>query len=133
MEPQTSVDFGGHSMSIELPALVHVRFAGEIQEDETRTFLERCREGIGDSPFAILCETHELRTVTPASRKVFAEGFKQMPLRGVAFVGASLRTRAIVTFVVGAINVVRPAEAKLQTSFFEDRDEAKSWLSTVVT
>ena len=115
---------GPHAASFD-EALVHLRFTNNIEEEHAAEVIEFCSVSSQKAPFAIICTTPDMKNVTPKARKVFADGFKELPVVAAAFVDASIRTRAIVTFVVTAINVFR--SKKMLFAFFDAEGEARDW------
>lgn len=106
-------------------AVVYLRFTNNIEAEHAADVIGFCSSSAQQSPFAIICATPEMKNVTPKARKVFADGFKELPVVAAAFVDASIRTRAIVTFVVTAINVFR--SKKMLFAFFDAEGDAREW------
>ncbi len=123
-----ALEIGPHRFDFQPPALVYLSFVDNIDDAHAATVIEACGRSTAKKPFAIVCHTPGMKNVTPRARKVFADGFKKMPLVAAAFVDASIRTRAIVTFVVTAINVFR--SKKMAFAFFDREEEAKTWAIT---
>jgi hypothetical protein len=121
------LEIGPHRFGFSPPSTVRLLFAGDIEEEHARRVIDAIRRTTSERPFAILLETPGLKSVTPSARKAFADGFKAMPLVGAAFVGASIRTRAIATFVITAINVFR--DTKMTVVFSETEDDARAWIA----
>jgi hypothetical protein len=119
------VSIGPHMFRFEPPNLVFLSFSDEIDERHAAQVIDACAGSSEQRPFAIVCRTPGMKNVSPKARKVFADGFKGMPVVAAGFVDASIRTRAIVTFVVTAINVFR--ERKMGFGFFDSEEDARRW------
>lgn len=129
MSSSETVSIGSHTFRLHPPSVVVIRYVGTLEEDHAQRITDLCRE-TAKRPFAIVCDTKELAGVSPQARRRFAEGFKGVPLVAAAFVRASLRTRALGTFVVTAINMMR--DTKISTGFFDDEPAAEAWALNVV-
>ncbi len=119
------VAIGPHRAAFHAPSTMHLTFTGDIEAEHAARVIEECGTQTEGKPFIILLHTPGMKGVSPQARKVFADGFKEMPLVAAGFIGASIRTRAIATFVVAAINVLR--DKKMAVSFFDDDNAARSW------
>ncbi|MBX7196660.1 MAG: hypothetical protein U0234_28790 [Sandaracinus sp.] len=124
-----TVHIGEHTFRLHPPSVVVLRYVGTLEEEHAQRITDLCRE-TSRRPFAIVCDTAQLAGVSPPARRKFAEGFKGVPLVAAAFVRASMRTRALATFVVTAINMMR--DTKIATGFFEDEGAAETWALGIV-
>lgn len=124
-----TVHIGEHTFRLHPPSVVVLRYVGTLEEDHAQRITDLCRE-TSRRPFAIVCDTAQLAGVSPPARRKFAEGFKGVPLVAAAFVRASMRTRALATFVVTAINMMR--DTKISMGFFDDEQAAETWAVGVV-
>lgn len=123
--PTTDLAIGPHRFRFDPPDIVVLSFSDEIDDVHAAEVIDGCAKSSSKQPFAIVCYTPALKNVSPKARKVFADGFKELPVVAAAFVDASIRTRAIVTFVVTAINVFR--FRKMGFGFFDTEKEARAW------
>lgn len=121
----SDLPIGPHHFRFEPPDVVVLSFSDEIDEGHASQVIAACATSSARQPFAIVCHTPGMKNVSPKARKVFADGFKEMPVVAAGFVDASIRTRAIVTFVVTAINVFRTR--KMGFGFFDTETEARAW------
>jgi hypothetical protein len=123
----SELSIGPHGFVPEDPQTVRLKFVGVIEGEHARRAIAESEKATGGKPFVILCETHGMKNVTPDARKVFADGFGKAPLAAVAMIGSNIRTRAIATFVITAINVFRTT--KLNVAFFDDEPAARKWVA----
>jgi len=119
------IAIGPHAATFDPPSTVLLTFTGDIEDIHAAKVIEACAHYSAGKPFTILLHTPGMKSVTPKARKVFADGFKDMPLVAAGFTSASIRTRAIATFVVAAINILRTE--KMAVGFFEGDDPARVW------
>jgi hypothetical protein len=113
-------------VTLEAPRIVRVRFTGMVDAPDATHMAEQTIRAVGHQPYAILCETPDLKGLTPAARKQFATEFGRLPLVCVAMLRPSLPTRALATFIVAAINILRPKQ-RMELAFFEDDVGAVTW------
>ena len=117
---------------VEGPQLVRLRFTGLVDEHDAIKAVAQSAAAVGEQPYAILCETPNLKGLTPKARKAFADGFGKVDLVAVAMIRPSLPTRALSTFVVAAINILRP-KRRMEIAFFDEDDTARRWATGLLT
>jgi hypothetical protein len=118
-------------LEVLAPRLVRLRFTGLVDEHDAVRAVRDSANAAGRRPYAILCETPKLKGLTPGARKAFANEFGGVPLIAVALVNASMPTRALSTFVVAAINILR-RDHRLEIGFHDDAAAARTWLESVL-
>ena len=122
--------FGQHRVRLLPPDLVHVKFCGDITRDEARdlsVWLSSVCKGI-DRRY--LVDLRRVGHISPESRNELAinrnpldvgDGF----LVDVAFIGASLRVKVLMTTIVGQATIA--SKVKLRTYYFGSLLQALQW------
>lgn len=121
-----SVTDGLIGVSLEAPRVVRVCFTGMVDAPDATRMAEQSVHAVNHQPYVILCETPNLKGLTPAARKQFATEFGRLPLVAVAMLRPALPTRALATFIVAAINIIRPKQ-RMEIAFFDDDGAATTW------
>jgi hypothetical protein len=122
--------FGQHRVRFVPPDLVHVKFSGDLVRDEARdlsVWLSSLCKGI-DRRY--LVDLRKVGQISPESRHELAinrrpveadDGF----LVDVAFIGASLRVKVLMTTIVGQATIA--SKVKLRTHYFGSLPQALQW------
>lgn len=121
--------FVGHN--VEGPHVIRLHFTGLVDGPDGYTSAKACRDAFGESAFAMMVETPQLKGLTPLARKTFADLYSNLPVVACALLRASLPTRAVSTFIVAAINIFR-RDRRMELACFDDDDEARAWCEKVI-
>jgi hypothetical protein len=113
----------------ESPGLYVVHLVGEVGAGLPRALYDEVRRTIDGDPFVLLLvHVARIGRVDPRARHGAIEEARAIPLRGVAFVGASFPFRALATLVHNAGNLLG-GKADNQLRFFADEPAARAWLA----
>ena len=122
--------FGRHRVRFLPPDLVHIVFEGDVSRSEARgisEFFASATEGI-DTRY--LVDLRKLGTIAPDGRRELAA--QRKPPRtdrdyrvDLAFIGANLRTKVLMTVVVAAASIA--SNVKVRTHYFAGMADALAW------
>jgi hypothetical protein len=122
--------FGLHRVRFLPPDLVHVKFGGDLSRDEARdlsVWISSLCKGI-DRRY--LVDLRKVGQISPESRHELAIhrnplGSDDNCLVDVAFIGASLRVKVLMTTIVGQATIT--SKVKLRTHYFGSLPQALQW------
>ena len=86
-------------------------------------------QGAGRDHCFILLDFSELEGFDPQVRKRAAAMLKDLPLRGTAVFGASLRARLAAKLIITASNLFRQQPDLNPMNFVKTEDEARAWIA----
>ena len=122
---------GSHNapLRIETPDLLVVELIGDLDASDTaRMAADARRLGSGRAWVLMLCDISRIGGLTSEARRVMADGFRSIPLRGIAFHGGNPRHRAQSTLMANAMNLLNDRREESPFKFFLSESEARLWI-----
>lgn len=115
------------------PSSVRSSSRGELQEDETRAFMEAIEKKVsGNAYFTWEVDVTELTGMAAAARRVCAEHLRRLPDRAIAVVGGKFAQKILVKLVTTAVSMLDPTQRNNVVSFFPNSESAQAWLHEYV-
>lgn len=133
INPGRSQQRQGHlnaTLRFETPDLLVATLSGELDASDTgRIAAEARRVAVGRSWALLLCDISRIGSLTSEARRTAADGFRSVPLRGIAFWGGDSRGRAQATLMGHAMNLLSNRRDECPLRFFPSEAEAQAWLA----
>ena len=124
------ITFGRHVGVFFEPDLVCTLYRGDVSKDEGRRMSEWFSPKIEGRDARFLVDIRELGNIPPDARKELAS--QRSPTVAdrdfevnIAFIGATLRTKVLMTVVVAAASIT--SNVKVKTQYFPDVAAAATW------
>lgn len=123
---------GKHVLKVVPPSLLFMRYMGDVSKDEgTQMSLWIADKTNGTTSLRFIVDISGLGNIAPDARKELAKQRAPVPegvqnvLVELAFVGATLRTKVLMSVIVAAASVMGSVKMSLQ--YFPDLDAAAKW------
>jgi hypothetical protein len=81
---------------------------------------------VGQRRLLLWVDMSRCGTVSPEARRAVAEGMRDVPFRGIAFVGASFQLKLLAALVVNALSLFTRRDNP--ATFVQSAAEAQAWL-----
>jgi hypothetical protein len=108
--------------------LLVLKWVGELRPEDIKELHVRLESALAEHPHVVmLVDATVARGMGPAARKTAASWTYADRLGGVAIVGASRTTRALVALTMAVIRLLYPAKA-FPTEFVETEQAGLAWL-----
>lgn len=118
------------TLRFETPDLLVATMIGELDAADTGRIAAEARSvGMGRSWALLLCDISRIGSLTSEARRTAADGFRSVPLRGIAFWGGDSRGRAQATLMGHAMNLLSDRRDECPLRFFSSEAEARAWLT----
>lgn len=118
------------TLRFEPPDLLVATLLGELDASDTgRITAEARRVAVGRSWALLLCDISRITGLTSEARRTAADGFRSVPVRGIAFWGGDSRGRAQGTLMGHAMNLLSNRRDECPLRFFSSEAEARAWLA----
>jgi hypothetical protein len=119
---------GDHRLAFEPPDLLKSTIRGDIDERQMGEFVSIVLNLASARPYLLaLADLHEMGDIPPEARKIAVRMRNRITFRGMAFYNGRFRTRIVIKFILGAVNLLSPT-ADNPLRFCEDEAEARAWL-----
>ncbi|WP_284720127.1 hypothetical protein [Polyangium sorediatum] len=127
MEKRESLQIGKHTLSFEEPGIaVHV-YRGPITLEDMRVLVDLPDMDEHGGRFQLsLYHMQEFGGLDAAARKLGAERPRPAGTYYAAYVGASFKTRVVISLFTRAANLLQGQKTVL--GFFDDHASARAWL-----
>lgn len=117
------------TLRFEAPDLLVATLIGELDAADTGRIAAEARS-VGLRRWALLlCDISRIGSLTSEARRTAADGFRSVPLRGIAFWGGDSRGRAQGTLMGHAMNLLSDRRDECPLRFFASEAEARAWLT----
>ena len=117
------------SVRFELPDLFVAELIGDLDASDTARLAADARRAAATRAWTLmLCDISRIGSLTSEARRVMADGFRSIPLRGIAFYGGNPRHRAQSTLMANAMNLLNDRRDECPFKFFPNEAEARLWL-----
>ncbi|EYF05524.1 hypothetical protein [Chondromyces apiculatus] len=96
--------------------------------DTARIAAEARRVASGRSWALLLCDIGRIGSLTSEARRTAVDGFRSVPIRGIAFFGGSRNSRSQSTLMANAMSLLNSRRDESPIRFFLTESEARVWL-----
>jgi hypothetical protein len=119
-----------HRFRWDPPDLGYISYSGDVDGESMALLAEKSRRfTVGQPCVFLVVDMAKAGKISAAARKLSAEVWKDLNLRGIAVIGASASMRIIAGLVSRAIGLLNK-NTDNPTHFFETELEALNWIAT---
>jgi len=120
------IEIDTHSIVLEAPDLLIVRFRGLLLEDHVVRYVAQRPSLLGDQKYILLmCDLRELTEVSLKGRRAIADIHDGRP-QATGLVGGSFRLRVMAEMINTASRVFGKRQSRMRP--FDDEASARAWL-----
>jgi hypothetical protein len=122
------VRVGPHRLLLEPPDSARIWWVDDIEIDHIRTVIEATDAWLGpEGGVFTLADLSRMGNVSSETRQVAVMHERSSRMAALACIGASFKTRVLLTMMGKALGVLRPAQA-FPVAFFGNEASALAWL-----
>jgi hypothetical protein len=126
----TSQIVGPHRIELESPDLVHVHYHGDVELEHFHGFDTVMAVMPMERRLYLLRNAHNGGTLAPETRKHIASLNVPHRFAAVATYGASFQSKTVFTNLGRALKTIRP-DSTVPSDYFDDENDARSWLDVI--
>ncbi|WP_156337983.1 hypothetical protein [Chondromyces crocatus] len=117
------------TLKFEAPDILVTALIGDLDAADTaRIAAEARRIAAARSWALLLCDISRIGTLTSEARRTAVDGFRAVPIRGIAFYGGSRNSRSQSTLMANAMSLLSSRRDESPIRFFMTEAEARTWL-----
>jgi hypothetical protein len=119
---------GKHYLELLAPGLLYLRYEGDVSVVEAKEMSDFLNRHTANRSARIVTDLRKLGELGAEARRELAASRGPQDVEQqieLAFIGASLRTRVLMTVIIAAAKVIKSTQ--IESSFFATADQAWAW------